>query len=395
MTRTEAFVDISYNSLNKKNESLCGDKVQIYKSEERIIAVLADGLGSGVKANILATLTSQIAVTMIKRNAGISEVVDTIMHTLPVCSVRKIAYSTFSIVEIDKDLNCQIYEYDNPSFFFMRKGKVLETEKKLIKVHEKDVYTSRFKLEENDVVYILSDGVIHAGAGKYLPFGWKWEYVALFLERQNTKTAFSLCNKLLNACSDLYDNEPDDDTTVVTIKIRPQQLLNVFTGPPADKELDSAFIDYFKRLQGKKMISGGTTAQIYARETGSELKANLDYIDSKVPVTASINGVDLVTEGVVTMSKCTELIKKYKTDYKSVDLDKKDGATRMLKLFLEESTSIKIWFGKAVNQAHQNHYFPVDLSFKINVVIELVEALKSLGKEVELEYISEHKYEKI
>jgi len=395
MTALRTFVDISNNSLNKKSESLCGDKVQIYKSEERTIIVLADGLGSGVKANILATLTAQIAVTMIKRNACINDVVDTIMHTLPVCSVRKIAYSTFSIVEIDKALNCQIYEYDNPAFFFLRQGEVVNIDKERIRIYEKDVYVCRFKLRQDDVLYVLSDGVVHAGVGKYLPFGWKWEYVAQFLERQESKAAFGLCNKLLDACSDLYDEKPDDDTTVVVIKIRPEQILNVFTGPPVDQKRDYDFINYFKHLAGKKMISGGTTAQIYARETGQTLTASLDYIDNEVPIIANIYGVDLVTEGVVTMSKCTELIKKFKANHKSVDLSKKDGATQMLKLFLEESTHIKIWFGKAVNQSHQSHAFPVDLSFKINVVRALVEALESVGKDVEFKYISEHEYERV
>ncbi|QOR36873.1 SpoIIE family protein phosphatase [Clostridium sp. 'deep sea'] len=389
------YIDVSYNYLNKKNENLCGDKVQLYKGEDRTIIVLADGLGSGVKANILATLTSQIALTMLKRNASIHEVVDTIIHTLPVCSVRKIAYSTFSIVEIDKDLNCQIYEYDNPAFFFIRNYKIMKPEKESIIIHNKEVFVSRFKLEISDVLYLCSDGVVHAGVGRYLPFGWQWEDVGKYLIGQQALASFHLCNKLLNACNELYEDMPDDDTTVVAVKIRHPQNLHIFTGPPVVKDLDKPFVEYFNNLNGKKMICGGTAAQIYARETNKKLITELEYINPEIPVTARIKGVNLVTEGIVTMSKCVELIEKFKEDYRQVNFELQDGATRMLRMFLEESTNIKIWFGKSVNGAHQHFGFPQTLSLKINVVNQLISALKSLGKEITIEYISEVNYESI
>lgn len=393
--KSNAYIDISYNYLNKKNENLCGDKVQVFKSEDRTIIVLADGLGSGVKANILATLTSQIALTMLKRNADIYEVVDTIIHTLPVCSIRKIAYSTFSIVEIDKHLNCQIYEYDNPAFFLIRKYEIIKPKKQSVFIHDKEVFVSKFKLQEGDVMYICSDGVVHAGVGRYLSFGWKWDDVAKYLIGQQALAAFHLTNRLLDACNDLYENSPDDDTTVVAVKVRRLQCLNIFTGPPVLKDLDKPFVEYFDNLEGKKMICGGTAAQIYSRETTKQIITNLDYINPDIPVTARIDGIDLVTEGIVTMSKCAELIENLKEDYNKIDFKKHDGATRMLKLLLEDSTNIKILFGKSVNSAHQHYDFPQGLSLKINVVNRLIDALKSIGKEVELEYISEINYETI
>ena len=395
MMPSMTYIDVSYNYLNKKNENLCGDKVQVYKSEDRTIIVLADGLGSGVKANILATLTSQIALTMLKRNASIHEVVDTIIHTLPVCSVRKIAYSTFSIVEIDKDLNCQIYEYDNPAFFFIRDYKIMKPKKESIIIHDKEVFVSRFKLKISDVLYLCSDGVVHAGVGRYLPFGWQWEDVGKYLIGQQALASFHLCNELLYACNDLYEDMPDDDTTVVAVKVRRQQNLHIFTGPPVVKELDKPFVEHFNKLYGKKMICGGTAAQIYARETGKKIITDLDYISPDVPVTARIKGVNLVTEGIVTMSKCVELIEKFKEDYRQVNFKHQDGATKMLRMFLEDSTSITIWFGKSVNSAHQHFDFPQTLSLKINVVNQLISALKSLGKEITIEYISEINYESI
>lgn len=395
MTQTGPFIDIASHSLNKKTETLCGDKVQIFKSEDRTMIVLADGLGSGVKANILATLTSQIVMTMLKMRAGIHEVVDTVMHTLPVCKVRGIAYSTFSIVEIDKDLNCQIYEYDNPAFIFIRNGEVKQPLKQTQSVYGKDVLVSSFQLREGDQLCLCSDGVVHAGVGSYLSFGWEWDNVAKFVKNLREVTAFETCHKLIDVCRSLYEGCPDDDTTVVALKVRPRQNLQVFTGPPANPSLDPLFVRFFDRQGGKKLISGGTAAQIYARCNGLKIETDLSYADMDVPMTASIRGVDLVTEGVITMSRCAQLLKQYKENHRSVDLTRGDGATRMMRLFLEESTTVNFWFGKAVNSAHQTPDFPVGLSRKINIITDLMEALKALGLEVNLRYISEIDYERV
>lgn len=391
MQSNELYVDVATNSLSKKEEELCGDKVEIFKSEDRIIIVLADGLGSGVKANILATLTSKIAITMLKKGADIKEVIDTLIHTLPVCKVRNIAYSTFTILQIDKNLNCKILESENPPFFFLRNGGIVETQKQIIDVYDKKVMISNIHLQKDDIIYLCSDGVIHAGVGDLLSFGWQWAHIAEYLQSDTKNNAIKLSQRLIDACNQLYRGRPGDDTTVVTVKIRKPLQILLFTGPPINCKLDKPFVNMFTNSEGKKVVCGGTAAQIISRELDRPIYSNLDYKDRTIPPAGSIEGIDLVTEGVITLNRCVELLRQWKEDSNSVDLKNDDAATKLF-LMLEESTHIKIWLGKAINMAHQEVNFPKELSLKINVVNKLINALSDLGKEAKIEYISEVNY---
>lgn len=215
------YLGISVESLNKYGEELCGDTVEIIKKEDSTIFVVADGLGSGVKANILSTLTAKIAGTMIKAGESIYETVDTIAETLPQCSVRKLAYSTFTIVEVKNDGNVYIFEYDNPPFFLIKEDKVIYVDKKKILIKEKIIYESKFIMNEGDVLIIVSDGVIHSGIGKTLPFGWNWEKMCRYIENSSIreKDAKEISHSIIDVCNKLYMSEPGDDTTVLTIKL--------------------------------------------------------------------------------------------------------------------------------------------------------------------------------
>lgn len=390
----ELFIEVGHNSLNKKNEELCGDKVEIFKSDDRVIIVLADGLGSGVKANILATLTSKIAITMLQKGANIEEVIDTIVQTLPVCKVRNIAYSTFSIIEIDQHLHCKIFESENPPFFFVRQGKLLQLKKKELTILDKTIMLTEITLQEEDIIYICSDGVIHAGVGQMLNFGWQWEHVARYIEKDVKQNAELLSRRLLNACNELYEGAPGDDTTIVTVKLRrPTQVL-LFTGPPADKNLDSTLAKTFMRQKGKKVVCGGTAANIISREIQKPIKTQIDYLDPTIPPIGYIEGIDLVTEGVLTIQRALIMMEAFKNDPQSIEKETTgDGASLLYKLLLFDSTHIDFWLGKAINQAHQHSDFPNELSIKMTLVMKFADLLRSFGKVVRIRYESEIDHE--
>jgi hypothetical protein len=386
------FVEADYLSLNKNNEELCGDKVEIIRTEDFVIVVLADGLGSGVKANILATLTSKIIGTMISMGASIDEAVDTIISTLPVCSERGIAYSTFSILQIFDSGECYLVEFDNPSIIRLRKGRYVDINRQVREINGKVIKESRFSINTEDILVMVSDGAIHAGVGHILNLGWQWENVKEYLERIYRKdiSAKNISMLLLEVCDNLYAKKPGDDTTVVTIKVRNCLQVNVMIGPPVDKSMDKSIVNRFINENGKKIVCGGTTSQIVSREIKKEITTTLNYFDEQVPPTAKIEGIDLTTEGILTMGKALDYAKKYVSSENTIndflDLNKQDGASKLAKLLIEESTSVKFVVGRAINPAHQNPEFPLDLGIKLKLVGEMANCLKQLGKKVTLEY---------
>lgn len=385
-------VDISWKSLNKHHEELCGDKVEILKTEDSEIIILADGMGSGVKANILATLTSKILGTMFLEGAAIEACVETIAKTLPVCKVRQVAYATFSILQIFHNGDAYLVEFDNPLCVFVRDGEVVDYPYNERVIEGKNIREYRFKVQLNDCFVLMSDGVIYAGVGDLLNFGWTWENMAEYTLKctKQTLSASRLAAMLSQACDDLYGNEPGDDTTVAVARVIERRPVNIFTGPPMHKEDDERVMHEFMKQEGKKVVCGGTSANIASRVLKKDIVTSLNYADPTVPPTATIEGLDLVTEGVLTIGKALKLLKRYENDEFDEaffdELDADNGASNLAKLIIEECTDLKLFVGKAMNTAHRNSNLPFDLSVRMNLVDQLKECAEKLGKKVEVKY---------
>jgi hypothetical protein len=386
------FIDANFESINRYGEELCGDKVELIRNDDSVIVVLADGLGSGVKANILSTLTSKIIGTMLAKGANIDEAVETIAGTLPTCSERGIAYSTFSILQVLNTGESYLVEFDNPSIIRLRRGIYCELEKRSRTIGSREINESRFQVELNDAFIMVSDGAVHAGIGQTLNFGWKWENIREYAEKVYRKDmpAKSFARQILSVCDNLYDHKPGDDTTVVAVKIRKSQTVNVMIGPPSERGLDNFVVSKFFESEGMKVACGGTTSQIVSRVLGRKIVTSLNYVNPAVPPTAEIEGIDLTCEGILTMSKALDYVKRYinsrDTSCELFDIDRQDGATRLARILLEEGTGVHFYVGRAINPAHQNPEFPLNLGLKLKLVEDMCECLKALGKQISIEY---------
>lgn len=383
--------EIGYKSINHVGEELCGDHVDIaQENEDSTVIVLADGLGSGVKASILSTLTSKIISTMMAAGLAIEDCVSTIATTLPVCQDRGVAYSTFTIIHLLNNEVAEIIQYDNPHVVFLRNGKNYDYPKTEMNIGGKKIYKTVVKLEEDDIFVAMSDGCPHAGLGTRYNFGWKREDIAEFMEviAAGGYTAKNMSTMLVDECDKLYGGKPGDDTTACVVRIRKREPMNILFGPPANRDDANRMMALFFSKEGKHIVCGGTTSSIAAKYLGKPLRASLNFESSDVPPTAELEGVDLVTEGVITMNKVIRYAKDYLGEnqlYEEWNF-KRDGASLIARLLFEEATDINFYVGRAINPAHQNPDLPINFSIKMNLVEELSDCLNKMGKRVKLSY---------
>lgn len=383
--------DIGYQSLNKYGEYLCGDNIDLIDTEDgRQIVVLADGLGSGVKANILSTLTSKILSTMLSEGMAIEECVKTIAKTLPVCQTRNIAYSTFTIFIIHPDNLIEVIQYDNPSVILLRDSLNYEFFKTELNVDDKRVFYSKILVKEGDQFIAMSDGCIHAGVGKTLNFGWERANIIEFMKTFTHVgyTAKTLTKILLDKCLELYEGKPGDDTTACIIKIRKRESVNLVIGPSENRDDSMRMMALFFAKTGKHIVCGGTTSQIAAKYLNETVLPNLSSPDPDIPPMAYIDGCDLVTEGVITINKVLEYAKDYLKDNVTYEewCFKKDGASLIAKMLFEDATDINFYVGRAINPAHQNPDLPINFNIKMQLVKELSKCLKDMGKRINISY---------
>ena len=383
--------DIGYKSINHYGEQLCGDHVEIVEpSDDSTVIVLSDGLGSGVKASILSTLTSKIISTMMAEGLKLEDCVSTIAATLPICSVRGVAYSTFTIIHIIENRTVEIIQYDNPKVIFLRNFNVYNYPTKELNIEGKKVLKSIINLQEDDCLIAMSDGCPHAGIGLAYNFGWKLEDIADFMLSlaQAGYNAKTLATMLLDQCDKEYGHHPGDDATACVIKVRKREPVNILFGPPRNRDDNNRMMSLFFSKEGKHIICGGTTSSIAARYLGKEVKVSLSFERGDVPPIAEIEGVDLVTEGVITISKVIEYAKDALGQNKLYEKwgFQRDGASLICRLLFEEATDINFYVGRAVNPAHQNPDLPITFNIKMNLVEELSECLKKMGKRIKVSY---------
>lgn len=386
--KEDNFFDIYDLSLNKINEELCGDKVKFTKTNKKTTIVLSDGLGSGVKANILATLTTEILLKMLNADIPLEEVIKTVIGTLPICKVRKIAYATFTIIQIDHETNhFKIINFDNPPVFYFKKGRGCKLETKTERILDKKITFSEGYLERGDFIGAISDGVQYAGLGVLLNFGWGWDSIAKYIENLlilQAKTARNIVQKVIEETQSLYQSQIGDDATFVGIYVRKVNPLMIFTGPPLDPSQDEIFVERLLKFQGRKVICGGTTGNIVGGFLGETVEIDVATMTKELPPIGKLSEIDLVTEGILTISKAIEILKKCNCDFSRLPSGN-NGAILLANEILS-ADSIVFLVGQQINEFYQNPLLPKNISIRRSIVEELVKLLRDKQKEVSLEY---------
>lgn len=384
----ELFIERGYCSINKHDETLCGDSYTIIKNDNTMTITLSDGLGSGVKANILSTLTSKILSTLSARKLPIDQCIYTMAKTLPICKERKLAYATFSLLQIEDD-KLYIAQFDNPKVIILRDGKHFKYPSARIFIEEKEIYESTLELQKGDMIILFTDGVTNAGLGKTTHHGWKEADIIKYLEMWYTPelSPQRLAADLLNASMALNFDSPEDDTTILTFKVKERKALNIMIGPPSSKSEDEKIFRLFFSKGGKYVVCGGTTAKAVSKYLNKPVKTIPSlHEDDDIPAKSHIDGIDLITEGIITLKRVVELSHEYVKDsiIASQIKDKEDGASLLAKMLFEEATDINIFFGQAINEDNNLDGVEIDFNTKTKLIGQLEDNLKKLNKHVRI-----------
>ncbi len=386
------FIDIDCSQMKKYNQNAFGDYFvsKRFPNESRLVAVLSDGLGSGIKANILSCMTATMLSKFISNDQiPLKHAAEIIMNSLPICKVRHISYSTFSAIDCYDDGNARIAEEGNPDFVWIRDGDVIKPkfqsiQSKNFKNRKMKVYKLKFKL--GDRVIFCSDGVTQSGlGGGRLKLGLRREGLISIIKdklAENPEISSSeLASYIVNQARNIEtDRNPKDDISACVLYFRKPREALVFTGPPYHQQKDSEYARMFWNFNGKKAICGGTTANLISRELNLPIRMDTTISVGKLPAISYMDGIDLVTEGILTLTKTLEYLENGTFDI--------DNAAGKLVKFLLDSDCINFMVGAKLNQAHYDPALPIEIEIRKNIVKKMAKALQDkYFKKVSVQYM--------
>ena len=405
-TAGPAFIEVGHYQMCKHGQGAAGDVFLSRKQESdgRVITVLSDGLGSGIKAGVLSTLTATMAMQFVASDIPIKRAADIIMNTLPVCKERGISYATFTIVDIEPNSLVRVMEYDNPGYVLVRERTVVEPIKQCSRIDRRDkktaptrealLYYSDYMARPGDRLVFFSDGVTQSGMGTRLtPLGWGpgkvQEFILSEIESNPDVSARELARSVVSRARQNDSYSAKDDITCGVIYFRNPRDLLILTGPPINAERDGEMAREFTGFTGKKIVCGGTTANILSRILGRPLSLLMRDLDPVVPPMSRMEGADLVTEGIITLGTVAEILERGAAigGESLFEGARDNAATRIVELLLD-SDRITFLAGTRINEAHQDPNMPVELDIRRNVIKKIQSLLRDhYLKDVTVRYL--------
>lgn len=386
------FIDIDCHQIKKYNQNAFGDYFtsKRYPDEGKLIAVLSDGLGSGIKANILSCMTATMLLRFIeKQEIPIRKAAEIVMNSLPVCKVRKISYSTFSIIDVNDEGVARIIEEGNPEFLWIKNGEVMDPPFETIQsktFQNRCMKSYKIHLELGDRLIFCSDGVTQCGLGNgRLKLGLRREglieLVLAKLKEEPEISSSELSRYIIRQTQNIETNRlPKDDISACVLYFREPRTSLIFTGPPFNQKKDADYAKMFADFPGKKAICGGTTANLISRELNIPITMDKEISIGKLPSCSYMDGVDLVTEGILTLTETLECLEAGKLDV--------DNAAGKLIKFLLDSDCINFMVGAKLNQAHYNPALPVEIEIRKNIIRKMATVLQDkYFKKVNVEFM--------
>ena len=391
----KTFFDVGYYQVMKDGESAPGDAFRSRRAEgrQRMICVLSDGLGSGIRANVLSSLTATMALRAVEKDLPAQKTAELISRTLPVCSERQISYATFTIVDIDEQGTVQIQEYDNPHFILIRDNEITTLEESTTTfnpetVNRNMIRSCRFKAKPGDRLIFFSDGVTQSGLGtSHWPLGWGDDSVRKFVRKtlhlNPDISSDNLTRKIVRESlkNDVY--KAKDDITCGSVYFREPRKMMIATGPPYNPDRDKGLAEMIRDFDGKTVISGGTTANIVSRELNRPIEVDLSSLTEELPPSSTMKGISLITEGIITMGKVSEYL-----EHNSREADFSGNPAQKIVESMMDSDIIHFVVGTRINDAHQDPNIPMELEIRRTIVKKVASIMQEKYlKDVIVSYI--------
>ncbi len=377
-------IEINTYQTAKRKNLVCGDVYLVERDELSTTVILCDGMGSGIKANLSATMAANRLKELLNNGFSLRNAFVSLVKTMEEAKTKDLPYSVFSVARVLNDGVASVLSYEMPPPLFLSGRFSTVLKQRIFTVDNSIIGESNCFLKAGEAILLVTDGITQAGLGKGIEKGWGIENVnnfvnSLLLQGYNY---IDIPEKLDAKANELWKFVAEDDCTVILAKGRKGKIINVFTGPPKNKELDAEVVDKFINLEGLKIVCGATTGKIVARVLGKKFEVEENFTSNLAPLNYYIEDIDLVTEGAVTLNQV------YNVWDADPDTFEKNSPVTDLYSLLSVADKVHFIVGEVENPANDDITFLQHGILKRKKIVPLlVNKLKENGKLVTLEYV--------